>query len=148
MYQTQATAAANDAGLASRDASLAAPGAQFRPGAGALGRALGSFVDPLAQAASADAEQRYQEAVGRYQAANSEALGVYKQLSTLSPEDSGALLRWAQAAEGAGDVNTALMVYKRFVNRFPTDPLVVDARQKIKELKAQQIAQQATGSQG
>ena len=148
VYQTQATAAANDAGLASRDASLAAPGAQFRPGAGALGRALGSFVDPLAQAASADAEQRYQEAVGRYQAANSEALGVYKQLSTLSPEDSGALLRWAQAAEGAGDVNTALMVYKRFVNRFPTDPLVVDARQKIKELKAQQIAQQATGSQG
>ena len=148
VYQTQATAAANDAGLASRDASLAAPGAQFRPGAGALGRALGSFVDPLAQAASADAEQRYQEAVGRYQSANSEALGVYKQLSTLSPEDSGALLRWAQAAEGAGDVNTALMVYRRFVNRFPTDPLVVDARQKIKELKAQQIAQQATGSQG
>ena len=148
VYQTQATAAANDAGLASRDASLAAPGAQFRPGAGALGRALGSFVDPLAQAASADAEQRYQEAVGRYQAANSEALGVYKQLSTLSPGDSGALLRWAQAAEGAGDVGTALMVYKRFVNRFPTDPLVVDARQKIKDLKTQQIAQQATGSQG
>jgi hypothetical protein len=31
------------------------------------------------------------------------------------------------------------------VNRFPTDPLVVDARQKIKELEAQKIAQQATG---
>ena len=148
VYQTQATAAANDAALASRDASLAAPGAQFRPGAGALGRALGSFVDPLAQAASADAEQRYQDAAERYQAANSEALGVYKQLSTLSPEDSGALLRWAQAAEGAGEVDTALTVYKRFVSRFPTDPLVVDARQRIKELKAQQIAQQATGSQG
>lgn len=145
VYQTQAAQAANDAGLASRDASLAAPGAQFRPGAGALGQALGSFVDPLAQAASADAEQRYQEAVARYQAANSDALGVYKQLSGLSPQDSGALLRWAQAAEGAGDVNTALTVYKRFVNRFPTDPLVVDARQKIKELQAQKIAQQATG---
>ncbi len=145
VYQTQAAQAANDANVALRDANLAAPGAQFRPGAGALGQALGSFVDPLAQAASADAEQRYQEAAGRYQAANREALGVYKRLSAASPEDSGALLRWAQAAEGAGDVNTALTVYKRFVNRFPTDPLVVDARQKIKELKAQKIAQQATG---
>lgn len=148
VYQTQATAAATDAAVAARDASLAAPGAQFRPGAGALGRALGSFVDPLAQAASADADQRYQEAAGRYQAANRDALAVYKRLSTLSPEDSGALLRWAQAAEGAGEIDTALAVYKRFVNRFPADPLVVDARQKIKELKAQQIAQQATGSQG
>ena len=88
VYQTQASAAANDASFAQRDASLAAPGAQFRPGAGALGQALGSFVDPLAQAASADAEQRFQEAVGRYQAANREALGVYKQLSELSPNDS------------------------------------------------------------
>jgi tetratricopeptide (TPR) repeat protein len=145
VYQTQASQAANDAQIASRDASLAAPGAQFRPGAGALGQALGSFVDPLGQAASADAERRYQEAVGRYQTANREALGVYKQLSTLAPEDSGALLRWAQAAEGAGDVDTALTVYKRFVNRFPTDPLVVDARQKIKELEAQKTAQQALG---
>jgi tetratricopeptide (TPR) repeat protein len=145
VYQTQASQAANDATIASRDASLAAPGAQFRPGAGALGQALGSFVDPLGQAASADAERRYQEAVGRYQTANREALGVYKQLSTLAPEDSGALLRWAQAAEGAGEVDTALTVYRRFVNRFPTDPLVVDARQKIKELEAQKTAQQATG---
>jgi hypothetical protein len=31
------------------------------------------------------------------------------------------------------------------VNRFPTDPLVVDVRQKIKELEAQQVAQQVTG---
>jgi tetratricopeptide (TPR) repeat protein len=148
VYQSQAAAAANDATIASRDAGIAAPGAQFRPGAGALGDALGSFVDPLGQAASADAEQRYQEAVGRYQAANQDALGVYKQLSELSPDDSASLLRWAQAAEGAGQLQTAVNVYKRFVERFPTDPLVVDARQKIKELQAQQTVQQATGSQG
>jgi tetratricopeptide (TPR) repeat protein len=143
VYQTQAAAAANDANLALRDASLAAPGAQFRPGAGALGNALGSFVDPLAQAASAEAEQHYQESAARYQSANKDALGVYKQLSELSPDDSGSLLRWAQAAEGAGEAQTALTVYRRFVKRFPTDPLVVDARQKIKELE-----QQAKSAQG
>jgi tetratricopeptide (TPR) repeat protein len=145
VYQSQASTAANDANRALRDAGLAAPAAQFRPGAGALGQALGSFVDPLSQAASAQAEQRYQEALGRYQAANRDALGVFKQLSDLSPQDSASLLRWAQAAEGAGETATALTVFKRFVNRFPTDPLVVDVRQKIKELEAQQVAQQVTG---
>jgi len=148
VYQSRAAAAANDANLAAREASLAAPAAQFRPGAGALGQALGSFVDPLAQAASQQAEQKYAEAVSRYQAANREALVVYKQLSALTPGDSSALLRYAQAAEGAGELGTAVSVYKTFVKRFPTDPLVVDARQKIKELEAQQIAQQATGTQG
>ena len=81
---------------------------------------------------------------------------MYKQLSTLSPEDSSALIRWAQAAESAGDFAAALKVYRTFVKRFPTDPLVVDARQKIKDLKqqlaqqqAQQALQEATpGSQG
>ena len=152
VYQTQAGAAATDINLALRDVSLAAPAAQFRPGSGALGEALGSFTDPLAQAASAQAEQRYREAFGRYQAANREAIGVYKKLSQLSPQDSSALIRYAQAAEAAGELSTAISVYQRFVKRFPTDPLVVDARQKVKELKSQQIAAQAqqaaAGAQG
>jgi tetratricopeptide (TPR) repeat protein len=145
VFQNQAAQAANEASAAARAISLAAPGAQFRPGAGALGEALGSFTDPLAQAASTSAEQRYQAAVAEYQTANRDALDVYKQLSALAPEDSSALIRWAQAAEGAGDIAAALKVYKTFVKRFPTDALVVDARQKIKDLEAQQTAQQAAG---
>ncbi len=147
VFQNEAAVAYNEASLAARALSLAAPAAQFRPGAGALGQALGSFVDPLGQAASTQAETQYQEAVAKYQTANRDALGVYKQLSELTPEDSGALIRWAAAAEGAGDAETALSVYKRFVKQFPTDPLVVDARQKIKDLQ-QQIAQQAASPQG
>jgi tetratricopeptide (TPR) repeat protein len=148
VFQNQAAVAANDANAAARALSLAAPGAQFRPGSGALGEALGSFVDPLGQAASTQAETLYQEAVARYQTANRDALDVYRQLSVLAPEDSSALIRWGQAAEGSGDVAAALKVYRTFVKRFPTDPLVVDARQKIKDLEAQQVAQQATGNQG
>lgn len=143
VYQSRAAAAANDANLAIRAAGLAAPAAQFRPGGGALGQALGSFVDPLAQQASSAAESRYQEAFGRYQSANKEALGVYKRLSALAPNDSSALLRYAQAAEAAQDVKTAVSVYTTFVKRFPDDQLAGDARKKIKQLKQQLARQQA-----
>jgi predicted Zn-dependent protease len=145
VYQSQAAAAYNEAQNAARAASLAAPEAQFRPGAGALGQALGSFTNPLTQAASTEAEQQYQAAVAKYQTANRDALDVYKQLSALAPEDSTKLLGWAQAAEAAGDAETAVKVYRTFVKRFPTDPLVVEVRKRVKTLEAQQIAQQATG---
>ena len=154
--QSEAAVAYNELTNAARDISLAEPGAQFRPGAGALGEALGSFTDPLGKAASTQAQARYQTALTKFQTANQDALDVYKKLSALSPEDSSALIRWAQAAESAGDPAQALKVYRTFIKRFPTDPLVVDARQKIKELqkqvaqqKAQQAVQEATaGSQG
>ena len=156
VFQTQAATAYNELTNAARDVSLADPGAQFRPGAGALGQALGSFTDPLGQAASTEAQTRYQAALTKFQSANTDALDVYKQLATLSPQDSSALIRWAQAAESAGEPAQALKVYRTFVKRFPTDPLVVDARQKIKDLQkqvAQQQAQKAlqeatAGSQG
>jgi tetratricopeptide (TPR) repeat protein len=156
VLQSQAAAAYDELTIAARDVSLAEPGAQFRPGTGALGEALGSFTDPLGQAASTEAQTRYQAALTKFQSANQDALDVYKQLSSLSPEDSSALIRWAQAAESAGEPAQALKVYRILVKRFPTDPLVVDARQKIKDLQkqvaqqqAQQAVQEATaGSQG
>jgi len=146
LYQTKAGLAANDVNAALREASLASPGAQFRPGSGALGEALGSFIDPIGQAASTVAEQRYQEALQRYQSANKDALGVYKQLFAVSPDEPSALLRYAQAAEGAQQLKAALAAYKQFIRRFPDDSLVPDARTKIKDLK-QQIAQQASSIQ-
>jgi tetratricopeptide (TPR) repeat protein len=146
LHQSRAAVAANDANLALRAISLAAPAAQFRPGGGALGQALGSFIDPLAQAASTDAEARYREAAARYTAANKDALGVYKRLSALAPNDSSALLRYAQAAEGAQDFKTAAAVYTTFVKRFPDDSLAADARKKIAQLK-QRAAQQASSVQ-
>jgi tetratricopeptide (TPR) repeat protein len=140
-HQTRAAAAANDANIALRSISLAAPGAQFQPGGtGVLGKALGSFVDPLTQAASTDAEASYREAVSRFQAANREALGVYKRLAALSPNDSSALLRYAQAAEASNNLKAAIAVYTTFVKRFPDDQLASDARKKIRELKQQQAS--------
>jgi tetratricopeptide (TPR) repeat protein len=140
--QTQAGVAANAAIAAQRQLSLAAPAAQFRPGSGILGQALDSFIDPISQAASTAAEQNYQQALARYTSANKDALGVYKQLSTLAPQDSSALLRYAQAAEAAQDLKVATAAYAAFIKRFPNDTLVPDARKRLKALK-KQLAQQA-----
>ncbi len=141
LYQTQAAISAGEVNAALRELSLASPGAQFRPGAGALGDALGSFVDPIGQTASTVAEQRYQEALARYQAANKDVLDVYRRLSTSSPNEPSALIRYAQAAESAQEFKVALAAYQQFIKRFPDDSLVRDARVRITELK-KQIAQQ------
>jgi tetratricopeptide (TPR) repeat protein len=151
LYQNQAAAAGAEVNNALRALSAASAGTQFRPGTGVLGQALGSFVDPLAEAVTSKGEAAYQEALGRYQAANRESIEVYKKLSAAAPEDPSALIRYAQSAERAGEIATALTVYGQFAKRFPTDALVADVRLKIKELKAQQItqqAQQAAGGQG
>jgi len=140
LYQQLASTAANDANAALRASALAAPAAQFRPGSGALGNALGSFVDPISQTASSQAEQAYQEALGRYRTANKDSLTVYKQLTALSPNEPSGLLRYAQAAADAGEYRVSLTAYQQFVKRFPTDSLVRDAKQRIAALK-KQIAQ-------
>jgi tetratricopeptide (TPR) repeat protein len=146
VYQSRADAAAGDANAALRELSLAAPAAQFRPGTGLLGQALASQVDPLAQAASTEAETAYQEALDRYRAANREALGIYQRLARLDPNEPSSLLRYAQAAVGADDLERALGIYQQFVKRFPQDPLVADAKRRIKELKKQVAAQAASTS--
>lgn len=140
LYQTVAGNAATDVNNALRRMSLAAPEAQFRPGSGVLGDALGSFVDPIGQAASTNAEQAYQAALARYQAANKQALVVLKNLAKLSPNDSSALLRYAQAAEGANQPKVALAAYRQFVKQFPDDALVPDARARIRALEKQASA--------
>ena len=148
LYQKQAGLAAQDANSALQAAGLASPGAQFRPGSGALGDALGAQIDPLGQAASSSAEAAYQEALGRYQSANKEALGVYKKLSDFNPREPTALLRYAQAAEGANDLKQALAVYTLFLRRFPNDALIGDAKKKVAELRKQSKQATSTPAQG
>jgi regulator of sirC expression with transglutaminase-like and TPR domain len=75
--------------------------------------------------------------VNRYRDANREALGIYARLTKLEPTEPGALLRYAQAAEGADDLPLAVQLYRRFVKRFPEDPLTADARAKVKEIQKQ-----------
>lgn len=143
LYQNQAAAAGGEVNDAIRALRAASPGSEFQPGTGVLGQALGSFVDPIAQAAASRAEAAYQAAVGRYQAANREAIGVYRQLSDLDPNEPTALLNYAQVAADAGELKTAIAAYTTFTRRFPDDNLVGDAKKRIGELKQQQALQAA-----
>jgi tetratricopeptide (TPR) repeat protein len=143
LYQNKAAAAAADVNNAIQAADALAPSTQFRPGTGTLGQALGSYVDPISQAATSRAQAAYQDALGRYQSANREALGVYKQLADLDPNEPTALLNYAQIAEGAGELKTAIAAYTTFLKRFPDDNLAADAKKKIADLKKQQAVQAA-----
>lgn len=144
LYQARAGVALNDAFVARRNIDLAAPGAQFRPGSGVLGQAIGSQIDPLAQAASDRAEIEYQEAVNRYTAANGDALGVYQKLAKLDPSDPTIQFQYAEAAQNSQQFQVAIQAYQTFLKRFPEDQFASDARTRIKQLKKELANQRSS----
>ena len=100
-----------------------------------LGRALNSVSDPITQAASQSANQRFNTALQTRQATAQQLEGVYKKLAALhKPAEPSDQLLLAQAAQNAGDTATAIAAYKTFVKLAPDDPNATYARQQIKAL--------------
>jgi tetratricopeptide (TPR) repeat protein len=103
-----------------------------------LGRALGSVPDPIGQAASADANQRFNTALGARQTTAQTLVQTYQRIVALrkpaEPSDSFLL---AQAAQNAGNSAVAVQAYKRFVQLAPDDPNAAYAKQQIKALGSQ-----------
>jgi hypothetical protein len=100
-----------------------------------LGRALNSVSDPITQAASQSANQRFNTALQTRQATAQQLEGVYKKLAALhKPAEPSDQLLLAQAAQNAGDTATAIAAYKTFVKLAPDDPNAAYARQQIKAL--------------
>ncbi len=111
-------------------------GTQFGPPpTSPLGRALNSVSDPIAQAASHGANQRFNTALQTRQATAQQLEGVYKKLATLhKPVEPSDQLLLAQAAQNAGDTAAAIAAYKAFIKLAPDDPNAAYARQQIKAL--------------
>jgi tetratricopeptide (TPR) repeat protein len=100
-----------------------------------LGRALNSVSDPITQAASQSANQRFNTALQTRQATAQQLEGVYKKLAVLhKPAEPSDQLLLAQAAQNAGDTAAAIAAYKTFVKLAPDDPNAAYARQQIKAL--------------
>ena len=100
-----------------------------------LGRALNSVSDPIAQAASLGANQRFNTALQTRQATAQQLEGVYKKLATLhKPVEPSDQLLLAQAAQNAGDTAAAIAAYKAFIKLAPDDPNAAYARQQVKAL--------------
>ena len=111
-------------------------GTQFGPPpTSPLGRALNSVSDPIAQAASQSANQRFSTALQTRQATAQQLEGVYKKIAALhKPVEPSDQLLLAQAAENAGDTAGAIAAYKAFVKLAPDDPNAAYARQQITAL--------------
>jgi cytochrome c-type biogenesis protein CcmH/NrfG len=100
-----------------------------------LGRALNSVSDPITQAASQSANQRFNTALQTRQATAQQLEGVYKKLAVLhKPAEPSDQLLLAQAAQNAGDTAAAIAAYKTFIKLAPDDPNAAYARQQIKAL--------------
>jgi tetratricopeptide (TPR) repeat protein len=100
-----------------------------------LGRALNSVSDPIAQAASQSANQRFNTALQTRQATAQQLEGVYKKLAVLhKPAEPSDQLLLGQAAQNAGDTAAAIAAYKTFIKLAPDDPNAAYARQQIKAL--------------
>jgi tetratricopeptide (TPR) repeat protein len=111
------------------------------PATSPLGRALGSIQDPIGQAVSATANQRFNDALSARQATAQQLVLVYKNIAALhKPPQPIDQLPLARAAENAGDAPTAIAAYKKFLQLAPDDPSAAYARQQIKAL--------GSGSQG
>lgn len=134
-YEQQFSAQTQVAAAAQAEAQNT-QGTQFGPPpTSPLGRALNSVSDPIAQAASNGANQRFNTALQTRQATAQQLEGVYKKLATLhKPVEPSDQLLLAQAAQNAGDTAAAIAAYKAFIKLAPDDPNAAYARQQVKAL--------------
>jgi hypothetical protein len=134
-YEQQFQAQTQQAAAAQADAQNAQTTNFGPPPTSPLGRALGSVQDPIGQAVSATANQRFNDALSARQSTAQQLVVVYKRIATLhKPAQPSDQLLLAQAAQNAGDTATAIAAYKKFVQLAPDDPNAAYARQQIKAL--------------
>jgi hypothetical protein len=136
-YQSQYNTQLDAARAAYIDASNSQASTFGPPADSPLGRALGNVEDPIQKQIVGSASQKASEAQQVLQATAAQLEGVYKQISTLQPNEPSGQLQLAQAAQQAGDNLTAITAYRRFIKLSPFDNQVAYAKQQIKTLESQ-----------
>lgn len=136
-----------EAGLAREAAQIASAEAQqislqetLAPteGGGFFQEVAGNRIsETLAQEAQAKAS----EAQGRALRAAREEATAWRDLSLLTPEDSGVFLQLGIASEGSGDIEAAIAAYEKFLELAPDDSRADVVQQQIDLLKANQELQ-------
>ncbi len=132
-FQTQ-TAAAQAAQVEAQSAQSSSFGP---PPNSPLGRAYAGVADPIGQATSTSANQRFNQALSDRQQTATQLIDVYTRLGKLEPAEAGWPFQLAQAAQNAGDTATAVAAYRKYVKLAPDDANAAYARQQIKALSAQ-----------
>ena len=136
-YEQQFSSQTQQAAAAQADAQNAQASTFGPPATSPLGRALGSGADPIGQAITSSANQRFNDALSSRQQTAQKLEGVYKQIATLrNPPEPSDQLQLAQAAQNAGDNPGAVAAYKKFLQLAPDDPNASYAKQQIKALSS------------
>jgi tetratricopeptide (TPR) repeat protein len=99
-----------------------------------LGQMVGQ--DPITRAVSTRVNERVNAAFTEMQTAYRLAVSVYRDLVNIQPRDPSLQLELAQAAEAAGENDTAIAAYERFVVLAPDDPNAPAIKERVKLLRS------------
>lgn len=136
-YSQQLVNQQRDAQAAQVEAQTA-QGADFGPPpTSPLGRAYANVPDPIGQAISGSAGQRYNDALTAIQGTATQRMNAYAQVAKLQPTEPAAQLQLADAANDARNVPVATAAYAKFIKLAPDDNQVPYAKQQIKSLQSQ-----------
>ncbi len=139
-YSTQFNNQTADAQAAQIDAQTAQATSFGPPSTSPLGRALTNVPDPIAEAVSGSANQRFSDALTARQDTAEKIVDAYSHVATLEPTEPAAQLQLADAAKTANNASVAIAAYTRFIKLAPDDNSVPYAKQQIKALQAQLAA--------
>jgi tetratricopeptide (TPR) repeat protein len=93
------------------------------------------FDDPISQAVSNRANRIVNDALTQAQQSTAAALDAYRRLAAASPDDPSVQLELGQTAQNAGDTQTAIAAYERFLELAPDDALASGVREQLKQLR-------------
>lgn len=136
-YTTQLNNQTADAQAAQAEAQSAQTTSFGPPANTLLGRAMAGLPDPIGQAVSGSAAQRFNAALTARQATADKRVEAYQKVAQLQPTEPAAQLQLADAATDAGNGVVAIAAYRKFVQLAPDDNQVPYAKQQIKSLQAQ-----------
>ena len=140
-YGSLAQTYATDYQAAQQEAAqTASPSSAFAPGSTTpLGKAFNdptALQDPISAAVQQLSSTKQSTAYSNYQAAQTNAVGVYQRLVKLNPSDATTQIQLGQAAQAAGDTKTAIAAFRKFLKLAPSDPLAPQVKQALKSLQA------------
>jgi Flp pilus assembly protein TadD len=144
LYLTRTSQLRNELQLVQIQAQNLDPGAGLLPAASTpLGRALNDR--PISNAVTARLNERANTLISELNGAYGRAVSTYRRIGRLAPQDASVQLQLADAAQNAGDAQTALAAYRRFLKLAPDDPSAPLVRQEIRRLQSSSPVAPAAG---
>lgn len=122
------------------------PGA-FAPAATTpFGKVYKSFSEPITSQLSSGTTTAFTNAYQKMTSAYAQAVGAYKGVAAVTPNDPSVQFALGQTAEQAQDTKTAIAAYQAFLKLAPEDPSAAAVRARIKQLQAQSAPTVSSGS--